>query len=396
MRHLLRQVFHSPKFLVGFGIFMSMLLLVLIYPLVVKNPPLEIISQGTFLPPGIYVSVYDSIDTTTHYTLKLDDAAAKRIASKLGDEDRLAMQEWLLADGVLESEIDIQDTAKLLEQWGNYYDPAVNIAGMTNAQRNYYIRLDASLDGLLSTEGIIVAESDPDSDDLEEKTVILPTDYVNVNEVPNVRVLPLGTDNFGRDVLSELVKATGVSLVIGLVAGSHPHICASDFDLIQHRAGKARRGHDRDRDRVNLLGVDCQGRTGASHFPAQPRPRQSVEVVWALNLSHHSQRYSAVHRLLCRHGADLADFRGDPGGGQFVDPWVRTKDDESAHPGVDDELGDDLPGSDLGEMVGLLPCDRGHCVDCILDESDEHGSRSGIQSSTAGLGNKNAKGNVRG
>jgi len=45
------------------------------------------------------------------------------------------------------------------------------------------------------------------------------TDYVNIGEVPNVRVLPLGTDNFGRDVLSELVKATTVSLQIGLIAG---------------------------------------------------------------------------------------------------------------------------------------------------------------------------------
>ena len=34
-----------------------------------------------------------------------------------------------------------------------------------------------------------------------------------------MRVLPLGTDNFGRDVLTQLVKATGVSLLIGLVAG---------------------------------------------------------------------------------------------------------------------------------------------------------------------------------
>jgi peptide/nickel transport system permease protein len=32
-------------------------------------------------------------------------------------------------------------------------------------------------------------------------------------------VLPLGTDNFGRDVLTELVTAMGVSLQIGLVAG---------------------------------------------------------------------------------------------------------------------------------------------------------------------------------
>jgi peptide/nickel transport system permease protein len=43
---------------------------------------------------------------------------------------------------------------------------------------------------------------------------------VNVGEVANVRVLPLGTDNFGRDVLMELVTAAGVSLQIGLVAGT--------------------------------------------------------------------------------------------------------------------------------------------------------------------------------
>ena len=228
MKHMFQQVFRSPKFLVGFGIFMTMLLFVIIYPLIVTNPPLEIISQGTFLPPGIYVSVYDSIDSTTRYTLLLDDASAKRIASKLGDDDRLAMQEWLLAAGVPESEIDLQDTAKLLEQWENHYDPSTKIEGMTNAQRNYYIRLNVSLDGLLSTEGIIYAAKDPDTDALEEKGTVQQSDYVNVNEVPNVRVLPLGTDNFGRDVLTELVKATGVSLVIGFVAG----IIATTIGLI--------------------------------------------------------------------------------------------------------------------------------------------------------------------
>lgn len=220
MKHLLRQVFRSPKFLVGFGIFTTILLVVIIYPLIVKYPPLEIISQGTFLPPGIYVNIYDSVDSATHYTLNLDKAATKRIASKLGDDDRLAMKEWLLAAGVPESEIDPQDTAKLLEQWENHYDPATKIEGMTNAQRNYFIRLDTSLEGLLSTEGIIFAERDPDRDVLEEKGTVLQSDYVNVSEVPNVRVLPLGTDNFGRDVLTELVRATVVSLIIGFVAGS--------------------------------------------------------------------------------------------------------------------------------------------------------------------------------
>jgi peptide/nickel transport system permease protein len=42
---------------------------------------------------------------------------------------------------------------------------------------------------------------------------------VNISQVQNVRVLPLGTENFGRDVLTQLVTATGVSLEIGLVAG---------------------------------------------------------------------------------------------------------------------------------------------------------------------------------
>jgi len=194
--------------------------MVILYPLIVPYPPLEIISQGTFFPPGIYVNVYDSINAATHYILNLDDATAKRIASKLKEEDRLAIKEWLVGAGIPENEIDTTDTQKLLDQWVNNYDPKIKIPGMTNAQRNYYIRLDASLDGLLSTEGVVIAAKNPDMDALVEKSVIEQTDYVNIGEAANVRVLPLGTDNFGRDVLTQLVKATGVSLLIGFVAGS--------------------------------------------------------------------------------------------------------------------------------------------------------------------------------
>ena len=91
---------------------------------------------------------------------------------------------------------------------------------MTNAKRNYYIRLNAALDGILSTEGAIIAAKDPDGGALEEKGIIEQSDYVNIGEAANMRVLPLGTNNFGRDVLTELVTATGVSLLIGFVAGS--------------------------------------------------------------------------------------------------------------------------------------------------------------------------------
>ena len=219
MKHIFQQIFRSPNFVIGFAIFILLLLTVIIYPIIIPDAPLKIIGQGTFFPPGIYVNVYDSIGSIT-YTLKLDDAAAKRIASKLDDEDRLAMKEWLMKAGIPEDEIDIEDTGKLLDLWENNFDSAKKISGMTNAQRNYFIRLNSSLQGLLSIEGAIIAEKNTETGVLEETDVILQSDYVNVNQVANVRVLPLGTDNFGRDVLTELVTATRVSLQIGFVAGS--------------------------------------------------------------------------------------------------------------------------------------------------------------------------------
>lgn len=218
MKHTIRQVFHSGKFVVGFSIFVALLLIVIIYPLIVSSPPLEIIGQGTFFPPGIYTNIYDSLDSTS-YTLLLDDAAAKRLAGKLSDDDRLAMKEWLVAFGLPEAEVDLNDTAKLLNQWNGSYDPKANIPGMTNAKRNYYSRLNQSLKGLLSTEGAIVAAKNAETGALEETGIVNQNDYVNIGEVANVRILPLGTDNFGRDILTELVRAAAVSLQIGLVAG---------------------------------------------------------------------------------------------------------------------------------------------------------------------------------
>ncbi len=218
MKHTIQQVFRSGKFVFGFSIFVAILLIVIIYPLIITDSPLAIISQGTFFEPGIYVNVYDSIGSQP-YTLNLDDAAANRIAAKLGDKERLDMKEWLVAHGIPESEIDIADTVQILGLWETHYDPKTKIAGMTNARRNYYVRLNTSLEGLLSTEGAIIAVKNADTGTLEEKRVVAQSDYVNVGQVANVRVLPLGTDNFGRDVLTELVRATGVSLQIGFVAG---------------------------------------------------------------------------------------------------------------------------------------------------------------------------------
>jgi peptide/nickel transport system permease protein len=219
MKHTIRQVFHSGKFVVGFTIIMTILVFVLVYPLIVTDPPLAIIGQGTFFPPGIYVSAYDNIGSPK-YILNLDSAAANRIASKLNSDDRTAMKEWLVAAGISENEIDINNSRQLLTLWESNYDPKKSIPGLTNARRNYYIRLNTSLQGLLATEGATIAAKNPQTGALEQTGIVNQTDYVNVGEVANVRVLPLGTDNFGRDVLTELVAAIRVSLLIGIVAGT--------------------------------------------------------------------------------------------------------------------------------------------------------------------------------
>ena len=51
MKHTLQQVFHSGKFVVGFSIFMFIVLTVIIYPLIVKEASISnIIGSGHFLP----------------------------------------------------------------------------------------------------------------------------------------------------------------------------------------------------------------------------------------------------------------------------------------------------------------------------------------------------------
>jgi len=60
MKHILEEVFHSGKFVVGFSIFLALLLIVVFYPLFIPDDPLGIIAQGTFFPPAS-CKRYDSI-----------------------------------------------------------------------------------------------------------------------------------------------------------------------------------------------------------------------------------------------------------------------------------------------------------------------------------------------
>ena len=89
---------------------------------------------------------------------------------------------------------------------------------MTKAQRNYYNRLNNSILSANTSDSLSVMAPN-DAGELEETTAIKSTDYIAVGDVANVINLPLGTDNFGRDVLKELVSAIGTSLRIGFIAG---------------------------------------------------------------------------------------------------------------------------------------------------------------------------------
>jgi hypothetical protein len=53
--------------------------------------------------------------------------------------------------------------------------------------------------------------------------------------------------------------------------------------------------------------------------------------------------------------------------------------------GADDELGDDLPGAHLGEMVGLHARAPDHCADYVFDEPDEYRAGPGVQPCTEGV-----------
>lgn len=219
MKNTLRQIFHSPKFVVGFAIFVAILLTIFIYPLINPGDPLEMIGVGTFARPGAYVSMYDALKTDTE-TLRLADADDNRIAKALGAEDRVAMVEWFTTMGIDVSDLDIEDTDALLDLWNENYDPSVKPQGMTQAKRNYYKRLNNSLQEIRAADQIILADTDGETGELVKTGTVTKTDYVNVGQVANVKNLPLGTDNFGRDVLKELVSAAGTSIVIGLIAGT--------------------------------------------------------------------------------------------------------------------------------------------------------------------------------
>ena len=216
MKNTIKQLFHSSKFVIGFVIFVAILLTIIIYPLVSPGNPLEMVGVGTFARPGTYVSLYDAV-TTEKDTFKFSDADEKRLANAISDSDREAMLALFDAAAMDYSSIDVNDSNALIEFWDANYQTAIDTAKLKKSQKRDLRLLDSRIQALKAGETFKVVE-EVDGETVEIST-ITKTDYVNTNKVINVRNLPLGTDNFGRDTLRELIAAAGVSLRIGLIAG---------------------------------------------------------------------------------------------------------------------------------------------------------------------------------
>ncbi len=230
MKSTLKQLLHSPKFMTGLITFLVVLILVIVYPFIVPGDPLERIGVGTFAKPGIYFSLYDSV-TTQRETLKLSNADEKRMAAAVDEEDKAAMKE-LIKKTETAYDGDLDDTVFLIEVWEENYD-AMMQTKMKSADKKYYQRIQKRLEALKSADNMLVYDEDSE----DSKTTITKTDYVRTGAVANVKVLPLGTENFGRDMLKELLAAAGTSLKIGLLAGIVATLLGLFFGLLSGYLG---------------------------------------------------------------------------------------------------------------------------------------------------------------
>ena len=244
MKTQLKQVARSPKFMIGFLIMAFIILFILIYPIFNPGNPLDIIGLGTFFRPGTYISVHDTLNVQRNYVLRLPDADMNRIANRLSEDDKEHMKKWLVMYGELQGirelragNIDTDDARELLSFWWQYYTEEIRIEGLTIAERRTYTRIDRRLEGILDTEDILIYKINEETGEYEEAGSVTTTDYARVSEIANVITLPLGTDNFGRDVMKQLVSAAGASLIMGVVAGTIATALGLIFGLLSGYVG---------------------------------------------------------------------------------------------------------------------------------------------------------------
>ena len=217
MKNQLKQIFHSPKFVVGFVIFVFMLGMAVFYPLLVQGDPLAMVASSCY-KPGTYISLADTLESK-QYLLKMD-ITANRLDKLISQEDKDAMVEWLTKYREINAaDIPVDDNVALVNFWNANYDSTIKQKGLTNAKKQYYRKLATRMATILETKDIIIATENPETGELEQSETIPFSAYTNIKDITSTRHFVLGTDNFGRDVLKELTHAIGTSLKMGLLAG---------------------------------------------------------------------------------------------------------------------------------------------------------------------------------
>lgn len=220
MKHQLQMIFKSSNFVIGFIIFMTIMLTTILFPIFNHANPLEMVG-GLFYKPGTYVSAQDTIDAKK-YEMNIDTMKTK-LAKAATDEELTLMLEWFSKSG---STVDVSalkvgtDNEAIITTWLANYDSKIKISG-TSSYRKSFSRLYTKIENVLNAEGYVIAVEDTESDTgLSQISVIKAREFVNVKDIANVRTFPLGTDNFGRDMWVQLIHAIGTSLKIGFIAGS--------------------------------------------------------------------------------------------------------------------------------------------------------------------------------
>lgn len=235
MFHQIKQVFHSPKFVVGFVIFVLMLVIAIFYPLISAFGPMEMIGTG-FYPPGTYVSVTDTVQSNDSLTFNVDTSSSL-YDSALPMETRESMKKWLVNQAeISEGDIDLQDAESLVTLWNENYDPELS-QGMITADKRAYQRLDDEIQALKSGGGVVIVAEEDEEGNLEVSKEIKPDQFVNIGEISNTVTVPLGTDNFGADMATKLASSIGVSLQIGFLAGIIATVIGLFFGLMSGYLG---------------------------------------------------------------------------------------------------------------------------------------------------------------
>lgn len=218
MKDTLKKIFKSPKFVIGFVILVALLLLMVIYPLVVATDPLEMIGQSSFMKPGTYVSVQDTVNSNMS---ELDiDTTKARLEQEFSIDERMKMMAFFEEYcGVTEEDINVADINSLIQLWTDNYDKDKKYEGLLNSEKKYLNRINTKVSKVLTASSEMIIASKDENGQLVQDKVVKDSQYANVEDIANQRTFILGTDNFGRDVLTELVAAGKSSLKIGLVAG---------------------------------------------------------------------------------------------------------------------------------------------------------------------------------